>query len=83
MIRPILLEDALCTQSDPDLWFLESPDRIATAKRICDQCPVRGDCLDAALDHESNFGYTYRHGVWGGTTPAERDELARRRRAAA
>ena len=50
------------------------------AKRICAQCPVRRECLEAALsDEEGRWdpekGRWSRHlpyGVWGGHTPAER-----------
>jgi WhiB family redox-sensing transcriptional regulator len=43
--------------------------REAAAKAICDHCPVRLQCLDWALSVREPFG------VWGGLTPAERDEL--------
>lgn len=43
-------------------------DHTATAKLLCAACPVRKRCRDYALEHEE-------FGVWGGTTPEERDEL--------
>lgn len=42
-----------------NLWRLEQE-----AKQICAECPVMQQCREAGR-HE-------RHGVWGGTTPAER-----------
>jgi WhiB family transcriptional regulator, redox-sensing transcriptional regulator len=41
------------------------------AKAICAGCPRRDDCLAEAMRNRE------RHGVWGGTTPEERRELAR------
>lgn len=56
---------------DPDLFFPDADDldRITTAKRYCERCPVVRVCLDAAL--ESNA----RHGIWGGMTEEEREPL--------
>jgi WhiB family transcriptional regulator, redox-sensing transcriptional regulator len=60
-----------CAQADPDLFFpISSAGRalvqIAKAKAICAACPVRQPCLEFALEHD------LVHGIWGGTTPAER-----------
>lgn len=41
------------------------------AKRICDQCPVRAECLDFALREN------LRGGMYGGLTPRQRRELFR------
>lgn len=57
---------ACAAQPADDLFF--SDDRVDEAKATCRKCPVRQVCLDHALRHE-NFG------VWGGTTPAERDKI--------
>lgn len=71
---------ALCAQSDPDAWFPDDGDRHGArlAARICGGCPVRADCLEAALERGE------QHGIWGGTTPRERLALrqAARRTAA-
>lgn len=45
----------------------------AIAKAECAGCPVRTECLAHALDTDE------REGIWGGTTPAERRALTRRR----
>lgn len=50
------------------------------AKRICDACPVKAQCLQVAMDNEKTA--RYRWGIWGGLTPAERHEVAKGRRAA-
>ena len=44
-------------------------ERDQQAKAICASCPVRRACLDWAL----TFGEL--HGVWGGTSAAERAKL--------
>jgi WhiB family redox-sensing transcriptional regulator len=40
--------------------------REARAKAICRDCPVRGDCLDYALE------VSEPHGIWGGLNETER-----------
>ncbi|SFC59209.1 WhiB family transcriptional regulator [Streptomyces aidingensis] len=62
---------------DPEIFFPEpeETDRIATAKALCAQCPVRRTCLDAALENGD------RHGIRGGLTEEERDPLHRKIRA--
>jgi len=42
---------------------------VKRAKRICFGCPVRWECLEASLVNED------AHGIFGGTTPAERSEI--------
>jgi WhiB family redox-sensing transcriptional regulator len=77
-------ERALCAQADPDAWF---PDRghcdvAAIAKRICGHCPVRAQCLDYALSGTDTWG-GIATGIWGGTTPKERDRLRQQRQGVA
>jgi len=43
----------------------EPPYPSPDVKRICDQCPVRPECLTWALD-------TDQEGIWGGTSTYER-----------
>lgn len=42
------------------------------AKQACLSCPVRAECLRRALETGE------RYGIWGGMTPDERRDLARR-----
>ena len=44
---------------------------IARAKAICRPCPVREECLKAAMDGREKIG------IWGGFTPEERARLHR------
>ncbi|WP_232793869.1 MULTISPECIES: WhiB family transcriptional regulator [Pseudofrankia] len=64
---------AACGSADVEIFFPpESADgqerlrREAAAKEICAGCPVRVLCLLSAMVTGD------RHGIWGGTTPAER-----------
>lgn len=71
-----------CLSADPDLFFpISSTGRaqrqIARAKMICAGCRVRLECLDFAVSH----GQVY--GIWGGTTPEDRQRARRRKRRAA
>lgn len=61
---------AVCAQSDPDLWFSPGAVEHREAKKICRECPVRRQCLAYAMEAPVD------HGVWGGLTERER----RRRR---
>ncbi|CAJ1501528.1 WhiB family transcriptional regulator [[Mycobacterium] kokjensenii] len=46
--------------SDPDLWFADDPADLERAKTQCGQCPIRRQCLAAALQRAEPCG------VWGG-----------------
>jgi WhiB family transcriptional regulator, redox-sensing transcriptional regulator len=49
-----------CHLGDPDLWFADSPSDLERAKALCAECPIRSECLAAALQREEPWG------VWGG-----------------
>jgi WhiB family transcriptional regulator, redox-sensing transcriptional regulator len=66
-------EDAACRTADAELFF--TPEGVAKeqrraaeqqAKLICLRCPVRDDCLEAALTHDESYG------IWGGLSARER-----------
>lgn len=74
-----------CKGHDPKIWYpsaartndgtyarrqREAKQTMRTAKNICSTCPVLEQCIGYALHYES-------HGIWGGTTEAERDKLRR------
>ena len=63
---PEWVDDALCAQTDPELFFPNKGIAPTAAKATCRACPVRAECLQAALAVPS------LDGVWGGTTPMER-----------
>lgn len=45
----------------------------ADAKALCSDCVVHDDCLSYAL------GQPHLSGIWGGTTPLERERLRRQK----
>jgi WhiB family transcriptional regulator, redox-sensing transcriptional regulator len=49
-----------CHVGDPDLWFAETPADLERAKTLCANCPIRRQCLAAALERAEPWG------VWGG-----------------
>jgi len=72
---------ANCGDADPELFFAEgnkAPGRemIRQARAICQECPVRIDCLDEAINKKEEFG------IWGGLTPTERQASERKTRLA-
>jgi WhiB family redox-sensing transcriptional regulator len=54
------LPELPCHVGDPDLWFAETPADLDRAKTLCASCPIRRQCLSAALDRAEPWG------VWGG-----------------
>jgi WhiB family redox-sensing transcriptional regulator len=60
---------------DLDLFFAppEDIERVDLAKRTCNRCPVKIECLDVALDRGDEYG------IFGGLTPYERVEARRKR----
>lgn len=61
---------AACT--DLDMFPADGDSRgIRDAKAICQGCPVRFECLTAALDNGEQFG------VWGGLDANERSSVRR------
>jgi WhiB family redox-sensing transcriptional regulator len=71
-----------CLTADPDLFFPISTkgpaeQQIMRAKMICSGCRVRRECLEFALAHDLMYG------IWGGTTPEDRQRDRRRKRRAA
>jgi WhiB family redox-sensing transcriptional regulator len=64
--------DALCAQTDPEAFFPDKGGSTREAKRICQGCWVRGECLEYALAHDERFG------IWGGLSERERRKLKKR-----
>lgn len=74
-MRPLIpgswVDDALCAQVDPDLFF---PDKGASstavqAQMVCRVCPVRNPCLEYAVSNKE------QHGIWSGTTAKVRAKI--------
>ena len=70
---------AACSSSglSPDSWAPVSAPadaarrEAAAAIKVCTTCRVRAECLELALRNWA----VGQHGIWGGTVPAEREEL--------
>ncbi len=65
-------ELALCAQTDPEAFFPEKGGSTREAKRVCQSCEVRQECLEYALANDERFG------IWGGLSERERRRLKRR-----
>ena len=75
-------EQAACRGMCPDVFFpvaeSRSQQEAAWAKeravQVCQACQVTDACLAYSLDNDETYG------VWGGSTPDDRDALRRLRR---
>jgi WhiB family redox-sensing transcriptional regulator len=68
-----------CLTADPDLFFPISSagraaEQIVHAKAICQHCAVQRQCLEFAQENALAYG------IWGGTTPEDRQRALRRQR---
>ncbi len=68
------MRDAKCRGIDPAEFFPSDGLGVDHARRVCDDCPVRAECLEYALE------FRIEHGVWGGASERERRRILRRRR---
>ena len=67
---------AVCRGTDPDLFFPvgttgQALVQIARAKEVCDECPVRVECLDYAIATNQDSG------IWGGLDEEQRRGIRR------
>lgn len=73
--------ESACLGVDPALFFPDrsedSPTSYTEARKVCAECPVRAECLDAAIARHEKFG------MFGGLTPPERRRYAKNRHLAA
>lgn len=63
--------EARCLDADPEAFFPEKGGSTREAKRICNACDVREECLRYALENDERFG------IWGGMSERERRRLKR------
>ena len=68
--RPEWHQRAACRGVGP-ADYVRGPRGYEVGRALCASCPVRQECLEAALADDSLFG------LWGGTTEAERRQLRR------
>lgn len=62
------MDEGACYGMGADKFFSHKGqnNKVAEAKAVCAQCPVRARCLAFALNN------SIVHGVWGGTSGIER-----------
>lgn len=70
------MDEGRCRDLDPATFFPSDGAGVETARRICEECPVRATCLEFALVNRVD------HGVWGGASERERRRILRSRRLA-
>ena len=75
--NPAWKDDAVCSSTDPELFFPEKGGPTRSAKRVCLSCPVKNECLEYALDHNERFG------IWGAHSERERRAINKARGEAA
>jgi WhiB family redox-sensing transcriptional regulator len=59
----------ICQEIDGELWFPDIGGRngdVLLAKKFCEECPVKNECLQFALVNNEQYG------IWGGLTLKER-----------
>jgi WhiB family transcriptional regulator, redox-sensing transcriptional regulator len=67
---------AACLGVDDEAFFPERGGSTYEAKKLCRICPVKGECLEYALENDESWG------VWGGMSERERRKLKREQVAA-
>ncbi|ANH49903.1 transcriptional regulator WhiB-like [Propionibacterium phage PFR2] len=68
-VMPAWVSDAACSPEDAEDW--QAPDaspQSERALRVCRGCPVRLQCLAAAMERPEA-------GIWGGLTESDRERV--------
>lgn len=68
----------LCGQTDPDAFYPEKGMTAREQKKVCGNCEVRVQCLEAALAQDPGDDF----GIWGGMTKDERQKIRNQRKQA-
>jgi WhiB family redox-sensing transcriptional regulator len=73
--RPAWHRSARCAVKSVglDVFFPRQGQSLEPARGICAGCPVKSECLAAALE----VATVYDSGVWGGTSAKQRKQLRR------
>jgi WhiB family redox-sensing transcriptional regulator len=72
-----VVEQGLCAQTNPDVFFPDKGASNREAKKVCARCPVLTQCREFAVATPELTG------VWGGLSNRERRNLRRAQRRAA
>ncbi|MCA9342898.1 WhiB family transcriptional regulator [Candidatus Saccharibacteria bacterium] len=65
---------AACRGLDNEVFFSDDNSKLKAAKAICDDCLVKTDCLEYALE------YKIQNGVWGGESERARRRMLKQRK---
>ena len=65
-------DEALCAETDPDLFFPKLKDDYAAPRKVCNKCTVRDECFRSIMKSEGKKKLASRHGMVAGLTPAQR-----------
>ena len=68
---------AACQDIETNVFFPSDSRGVEAARRICQNCVVKEECLDYALQTRQD------HGVWGGASERERRRIGGQRARAA
>lgn len=71
-VLPDWRNSAICSQTDPEIFFPNKGGSTKPAKQVCGLCEVSDQCLAYALTHSE------RYGIWGGLSERERRRLTAR-----
>jgi WhiB family redox-sensing transcriptional regulator len=63
-----------CRFEPPSTFFPSDGVGVEVAKRVCESCPAKEQCLEYALENRID------HGVWGGTSERQRRRILKKRR---
>ena len=66
------MDKALCREVDLNLFFPDGGGSSKTARKVCNRCEVKTQCLKYALTFPSMIG------IWGGTTEKQRRLMKRK-----
>ncbi len=70
------IKQAACRGVDADLFFPARGESTRAARQVCQDCPVRLQCLEYSLANKEV------HGIWGGLSERERRRIRSQRNAA-
>jgi WhiB family redox-sensing transcriptional regulator len=63
-----------CRYEPPSTFFPSDGVGVESAKRVCETCPAKEQCLEYALENRID------HGVWGGTSERQRRRILKKRK---
>jgi WhiB family redox-sensing transcriptional regulator len=66
------MDGAKCSGNEEIDFFPSSAKGVGVARRFCDDCAVKQECLDYAIAEE------IFHGIWGGKSENQRRILAKK-----